>query len=475
MDLQTGLQIEQRVQVTVTGRLLQSLHLLQTPGIELIQVLREELVRNPFLEEVSSAEEEAKQIDPDDVADSRQPSERSEQQTELPEFDLPASEETREFSVTGEVVHKTGKRETELWELNRLTASDSWQQELLNQLRLQQTNQAQIGIAEYLAGCLDQHGFLALPVSEIARLTGAEESAVETVRQKLMNLDPPGFGARDLKECLRVQVQRVYPDDTLSLRLIEEGLSELARRRWSMLAAKLDVTPASVKSAVKRIRTLWPYPKQMLTTVCSEAVHPDLMVNRVEDGFEVSVNDWRLPHIRFSPPGQTILCKRDETLQTFITEYVGKARWLLGSLAARQRTLIRLMRVIVDEQWEFFTKGKRFLKPLGYRRVADRMGFHESTIARAVQDKYVQTPRGVFPLRFFFTKALPATNGSAWTAVGVKMRISELIEGEKKTDPLSDDELTFALAREGIQLSRRTVAKYRDGMKLPRASFRREP
>jgi RNA polymerase sigma-54 factor len=200
---------------------------------------------------------------------------------------------------------------------------------------------------------------------------------------------------------------------------------------------------------------------------------PDLMVEEVGEGFEVFLNDRVLPQVRILPPGAAMLKRADPATRAFIGERMAHARWLLGSLSARQRTLVRLMRRIVAEQQGFFRRGVDGLQPLGYREMAEAMRLHESTIARAVRGKYVQTPRGLLPLRFFFSSGLPCAGGERRTPASVAARIRQLIDQEPGTTPLSDEALTRRLRQEGLRIARRTVAKYRDRLGIPRAGCRR--
>ena len=444
LDLRAGQEIVQRTQLQVNGRMLQSLNILQAPGVELGKMLREEVCKNPFLEERDSRAAGPERLD--------------------------WSQRQRVDSdrIPGWVVGGN-------WAEAVAAQPDSWRNRLLTQFRYLSSNKWEVEIAEYLLGSLDERGYLALPPHKIANMTVWSRKQIEQVRQKLMFLDPPGFSALSLKECLMVQLQAMGETDTLACRIVASGLADLASRRFTVLAARLQVSAGAVAVAARRIQRLWPHPASLVDSSEVIPIYPDLRVERIEKSLVVSFNETRNLNLRFNPPPAEIMKQAEPSVLRFVTEHVARARWLLGSLNARRRTLLRVTELIVEEQADFFSRGIRWLKPLGYRHLADLLGFHESTVARAVQDKYVQTPRGTFALRFFFIKALPGSNGRVWTSHGVKCRMRELIQAENSARPLSDDDLTRVLKREGVIVSRRTVAKYRDGMRLPRASYRRKP
>jgi RNA polymerase sigma-54 factor len=448
MEIQAGVEVSQRTQLVMTARMQQSLSVLQAAGIELAAVLREALNTNPFLEE------------------------------EFPEEPLPLTGESPDGEQDGALsaavpaVAPWGREDRSRPALP-VAAHEPWQERLVRQLRLRRGGERDAALAEYLLGCLDERGYLALSVAEIARGTGVRPERLEAVRQLVLRLDPPGLAALDLRECLMVQLQVCGEEGSLACRIVAGGLPDLARQRFDRLARSLEASREEVLAAARRIRRLWPHPRRLAEPTGAQPVYPDLRVERIDGRLEVLLNDRHLPRVRFAPPGSALLRRRDAQLRAFIADRLARARWLLASLDARRRTLLGLMRLIVEEQWGFFEKGAGALRPLGYRQLANRMGLHESTVARAVRGKYVQTPRGVFPLRFFFAKGLPTAEGDSRSPVGVRLRLRELIAAEDAARPLTDEELRRLLRRDGVCISRRTVAKYRDAMRIPKAAFRR--
>lgn len=447
MDIYTGLELTQRNQLILTPRMQQSLRILQAPVAELASELRAVLDSNPFLEEESTS-------------------------LELPlAEDGPGAVEEGDRPLEDVPIAPWGRER--LRAVNRPAAAPvRWREELLAQFRQQVTGEKQAEIAEYLIGCLDWRGYLGVSVGSAAGGLGVGRKLVEAVRQVILRLDPPGLGALDLRECLLVQLEEMGEATPLVRRLVAQGLPGLARHQYVKLADRLRVTERDIRCAAAAVRRAWPRPLRQAGATNTAAVLPDLRIQEIEGQWEVFVTDEFLPRLRYRPPGADLISKGDEEARGFIRDRLLKARWLLGSIDARRRTLVGLMRIIVEEQAGFFRRGAAGLKPMGYRQIADRMGLHESTIARAVRGKYVQTHRGMYPLRYFFSKGLKSAWGNDRSPAHIRERILELIGGESTEQPLTDEEVTQELRREGIEISRRTVAKYRDHMRIPKASYR---
>ncbi len=431
MDLQPGLDVSQRAHMVLTQRMRQSLRILQTAGMELTELVREAVLDNPFLEEEAP---------------------------ELPGGSGRALASGDEDAAAPPAV-----------------ASTPWQQRLIEQVRLQPGGAGLEREIEYLVGCLDGRGYLGVSVIAIARALRVPRARIERARQVLLEADPPGLGARNLRECLLAQLRAAGDGQGLAARIIRLSLRDLAARRHGRLASRLDVSEAEVRVAADRIRLLVPAPRALIDAGDCPPIYPDLRIEEVDGRLEVFGNERIFPSFRFRPPPASLLeaCGREG--RAFIHDRIVRARWLLGSLDARRRTLLRLGRLIVEEQRGFFEQGVENLKPMGYRHLAVRIGLHESTVARAVRDKYVQTPRGLFPLRFFFAKGLRGPGGEEKVPVFACSRIRELVRLEDRSRPLTDREMTQRLRRDGVCVSRRTVAKYRDKMRIPRSALRRRP
>ncbi len=455
MEIRAELEVSGRQQLVLSRQMQQSLAILQAPVAELSAQMREVLAEHPFLDS-DPAPAEGALVDGQTAAEG--PREASEEASPG-DGDVPVEPWGQERRGYGERPRK---------------ASASWRWDLLQQYRLQTEVADGAGIAEYLIGCLDGRGYLAVSVAKIARELSVARRSVEDVRQVILRLCPVGVGARDVTECLLVQLEERGEADPLTRRLLKKGLLPLlAQRNFELMARKLGATVEDVQRSAERIARMTPRPLRGVPATQAHSILPDLTVVEAGDSWEVMANEEHLPAVRLVPPPPALLHSRQNATRAFVHRHMSSARWFLGSLAARRRTLVGLMRLIVEEQAAFFREGSSGLKPLVYRHVAGRLGLHESTIARAVRGKYVQTPRGLFPLRFFFSKGLPAVAGMDRSPAYIRQRIVELIGDEPPRAPLTDQDLTTALLAEGILISRRTVAKYRDQLRIPKASFRR--
>lgn len=456
MRLRTDVAVTPRPQLILTHQMRQALAVLQAPAPELAAVIREALVSNPFLELECDAEGDAPVTDGDEFGEDG------------------ADPGDGDGGADDGAAVATARRECHdapWWE--RVTDPGDWRGALLAQWRLRRRDPEDARIVEYLLGCLDERGYLGLPVSEAAAGLGLSGARVEAVRRDLLECEPAGIGATSLVECLLAQLRAAGEGDSLAARLVAGDLERVARRRFAELAARHGVPREALREAVRRIRQLWPHPAARLPGERMAPVVPDLVVEAAGGGFEVFLNDRAVPQVRIVPPGAALMERADAATRAFVGEHMAQARWLMGSLTARQRTLVRLMRRIVAEQRDFFLRGVDGLQPLGYRELGVALGLHESTIARAVRGKHVQTPRGVLPLRFFFSPGLPCAGGERRAAAAVAARIRALIDQEPGAVPLSDEVLTQRLQAEGWRIARRTVAKYRDRLGIPRACCRR--
>ena len=463
-----------KTQIVLTPQMQLALQVLQAPVGELRQILDEAWTGNPFLEAAPAGGKPPGERARDwrgggaGPADAR-PGGMAAGPRGGGECGPARGRPSESF---GEVATRRGGWEDTRWAERLPDERESWQAALLAQYRLEERKPERVGIAEFILGCLDPRGYLGVAVADLAGALGVAAELVEEVRQKLMRLDPPGVGARSPGECLGVQLAQAGRGGSLAARIVEEDLELLARRRLTEIASRRGVGLEAVRRAVREIRGLRPYPAGPLQHDGAEPLIPDIVVVQAGAEFEVLINDRTLPELRVVPPGAAMLHAAGPAARAFVAEHLARARWLLGSLDARRRTLVVLMRRIIEEQRGFFEEGVEGLRPLGYRRMAGLLGLHESTIARAVRGKVVETPRGLFPLRFFFTYGLSAERGEDWTPAAVAGRIRALIEAEKEGRPLSDEAIMQRLRQEGVRIARRTVAKYRDRLGIPRAMYR---
>ncbi|MFN2371943.1 MAG: RNA polymerase factor sigma-54, partial [Candidatus Krumholzibacteriia bacterium] len=352
----------------------------------------------------------------------------------------------------------------------------SGQEDLADQLHLALPEGPERRIGEYIIGCINGDGMLACPLAEIAAYFEVDLAAVEAVLRIVQTFDPPGVAARDLPECLLLQLEARGLAESDEAYVVAHHFEALKNRRFAEIARDLKVTVKEVQDISARIGELDPRPGLSLNAVGARVIVPDLEVVKVdEDGDEYAVylNDANLPRLRVSQAyeGQG---DRSEDAVKFIDERKKHAEWVIKTIEQRRRTMIKVMEAIVREQNEFFEKGAIALRPLTLQQVASAIGMHESTVSRVTRQKYVQTPRGVFPLKFFFSAGLDSSEGGEVAAKAVKIMIKEIIEVENPARPLSDKKIVDMLQERGLKIARRTVAKYREQMGILSARMRKQ-
>lgn len=452
------LNLEQRQKLVLSPQLRQALMVLQLPLLGLSQLVQQELSENPLLEVREEPDwrlEEEEQKEPDWL-------ELFEDCSDLG-YVPPAAEQLE------------GRRPDTL-----VAPGASLSEYLLFQLHVSGAPPETQVIGEYIIGCLDGRGYLTCELREVAAALGCSPRMAEEALALVQNLDPPGVGARSLEECLLLQIQRLAPADeeflALAEGLVRRHLSDLADRRLDRIAQALGADLSKVKELAELVRGLNPKPGLAFGGQQDiRYVQPDVVVERVGDDYVVLVNDWGVPRLTLSRFYQRILRMAgvDESTRGYLREKMRRAVWFLRSLEQRRHTLHRVAEAIFRFQRGFLDQGWPGLRPLTLREVAEAASCHESTVSRAVADKYAQTPRGMFPLRFFFPTALWGQGGEAVAAAVAKRLLQELVAGEDPRSPYSDEHLTALLRARGVNISRRTVAKYRSELGIASSARRR--
>ena len=475
MDMKPSLNLSLRPALIMTPRLQQALKLLQVPTLELHQILKQEIMQNPLLEEVdevAESEDLAKEDSPDEAAN-----QESEDPTEEDPIDWSEYMQDGSFDRTYVPQQETSVEFLEKVPVTRTTLAES----LLEQLHFLDLSAANLQLAEFLVGSLDDRGMLATPLAEVAEATGRSLEDAERVLKVLQGLEPVGVGARDLRECLLIQLEARKDTESLAWKLIHDQFDNLVNRRFPEIARQLKCTVEEVQVAADVIATLNPKPGLEVSSEDPKYVVPDLLVERVDEEYVVLLNDRHLPRLRISSAYEGVLRdrKKSETkdgeakAREYIQGKLNSARWLIQTIEQRRRTMIKVMNCIIREQREFFDKGIAFLRPLTLQQVARQIDMHESTVSRVCSGKYVQTPRGVFELKFFFSSGLETDDGEDVSARTAKDIIKTLIEEEDKREPLSDQRIAELLHEKGLRIARRTVAKYREQLNILPARFRR--
>ncbi len=475
MEMKPSLNLSLRPALIMTPRLQQALKLLQVPTLELQQILKQEIMQNPLLEEVDEV------ADSEDLAKEDSPEEAANQEAEDPAEEDPIdwSEYMQEGSFDRAYIpqQETSVEFLEKVPITRTTLAES----LLEQLHFLNLSPKDMILADFLVGSLDDRGYLATPLIEVAEATGESCERCESLLQVIQALEPIGVGSRDLRECLLIQLEARGERDTLAWRLIHDQFNNLVNRRFPEIGRQLKCTVEEVQVAADVIATLNPKPGLQVSAEDPKYVVPDLLVERVDDEYVVLLNDRHLPRLRISSAYESVLRDRKKANATdgetktreYIQGKLNSARWLIQTIEQRRRTMIKVMNCIIREQREFFDKGIAFLRPLTLQQVARQIDMHESTVSRVCSGKYVQTPRGVFELKFFFSSGLETEDGEDVSARTAKDIIRTLIEEEDKKEPLSDQRIAELLHEKGLRIARRTVAKYREQLSILPARFRR--
>jgi len=461
-----------RQNLVMTQRLQQALKLLQVPTLELEQILRHELQGNPLLEEIEPDEELEDEI--------RHEDEVAAIDEKMRETEMTPEDQDRDWGDSWDEGFRGATNNSSYDEDDELERPQKYipsgQEDLSEQLVLAVPEGLERRIGEYIIGCLNEDGLLGCPVEEIAAYYEVPVATVEAVLRIIQGFDPPGVAARDLKECLLLQLDAWGYEESDESYVIRNHFEALKNRKFGDIAREMKITPKDVQEIAQHIGELDPRPGLSLNTEGARAVVPDLEVVKVgEDGDEYAVylNDANLPRLRVSQAYDGKAQSSEDTIK-FIDEKKRHAEWVIKTIEQRRRTMIKVMEAIVGEQRAFFEKGAIALRPLTLQQVASTIGMHESTVSRVTRQKYVQTPRGVFPLKFFFSAGLDSENGTEVAAKAVKIMIREIIDGENTSKPLSDKKIVDLLQESGLRIARRTVAKYREQMGILSARMRKQ-
>ncbi len=474
MALEARLSLRQTQRMIMTQSLQQAIGLLQLNRMELIQTVRQELEENPLLEEeLVEAAEEAAEAKPEAAAE--EPAEAEPKEDKLSEIDWEsylqdASDYRREFPR--EELERAAPEDT-------MTRPRSLADHLTFQLYLSTSDPDLLTWGNLLIGNLDENGYLAIPLEQVSEVPPTDPALPERALRLVQSFDPVGVAARDLRECLLLQLDALGAEARLARSLITEHLSELEHGNIARLADRLKVPPREMQEALELIASLEPKPGRTFSTDEPRYITPDVYILKVDGRFVVVLNEDGLPRLRVSGYYRTILSRRGQKQNSKETrEYVeGKMRsalWLIRSIEQRQRTLYKVTQSIVKFQGDFLEQGISAMRPLTLKEVAEDIQMHESTVSRVTTNKYVHTPQGLFELKYFFHRGVPATDGGATvSSLTVKEIVRKLLTQEDQGKPLSDQKIVEILRQQGVEIARRTVAKYRSQLRIPSSSKRR--
>jgi RNA polymerase sigma-54 factor len=471
VKLDYTLKLEQTQKLIITPELKLAITLLQYSALELQDHIQEELLNNPVLEI-----QEAKEVEKEEGSEPEAETEIDEAQAAKDDF--PWEEYFRDMDLDTASYSYGKVRDVPDYQPtveNCAGSTCTMLEDLLGQLRMMSLSECQYVMASYLAGNLDHNGYLQGEVEELAIALGVGLDKVEEALKLVQKLEPAGIGCRNLQECLMLQLGRIKNAPPLALEIVRNYLPAAADCRNRYIATSLNCTEQAVQEAIVYIRTLNPKPGSIFGEGDeTRYIVPDVIVEKVDNQYLVMGNDSSIPQLTISPFYQQMLknSSTDEQLTAFVKGKIEKAFWLIRSIEQRRLTLYKVSQQIVDIQKPFLDHGIKKLKPLTLKEVALNVGVHESTVSRATANKYIQTPRGLFSLKFFFSSGLTGTGGDDYSSHSIKSYIRELVDAEDSDKPLSDQHLAELLQERGINISRRTVAKYREEISIP-ASYKR--
>ncbi len=464
--MRVSMEQRQKLVQILAPQLIQSLKMLQMPVLQLQQSIRQELSNNPLLEEVEEVETTEEQEELELTADEEKDS--AEDTIDWDEYLFDDEE--------GYKVRETRETRDERFEgaASPTTSLYAHLQEQLSFLKL--TDEERL-IGEYIIGNISPDGYLAISVEEMAKELSIDKEKIERVLKMVQRFDPTGVGSRDLRESLLLQLKERGLEGSLAYRIVDEHIYELDRKSILQIAKLMGVTVERAQHAMDIIKSLSPTPAHGRFAEAAMPIVPDLIVERFGDKFVVYHNEKYVPRLRINS-GYRELMKRKSNSSSETREYVKQkleqARWLINAINQRRSTMIRVMEAIIEKQRDFFEKGPQFLKPLIMEEIAQMIGVNVATISRVSKGKYVQTPFGMYEIRYFFDSGISSANGEDMSKRSVKQRIEEIIKSEPPEKPYSDQEIFKRLQEEGIKLARRTVTKYREELKIPPARLRKK-
>jgi RNA polymerase sigma-54 factor len=476
-----------RQELKINPRLYQAMDLLYMPLLDLQQHLKQELLNNPFLDMVEPEDDE----------------EESEEETTETETQPEAEEKANNDEIDWEEILLDGfdaggrreeHEEREYYEPVTVDTRDL-SDHLLDQISLLELTPRQAFLADEFIGNINEDGYLACALDDLLNavndtvVKAAEEidrdtddlplytrPEIEEMLTTIQSLDPPGVGARDLRECLMLQLKEAGLEQSVPYRLVRDCFEELINHRWSEISKRFGISPTDVQKAADEIKKLDPKPGLVYSAASDNYIIPDLIVYKIDGKYHVFLNDANLPRLKLSRAYQEIARdkkKFEGENKEFISSKLNSANWMIQAIEQRRQTMLKVMNYIVDRQRDFFEKGVQHLKPLTLREVAEVISMHESTVSRVTNEKFVQTPRGVLPLKFFFSSGLSTTAGEDVSARGIKAQIEKLVSDEDPKHPLTDQAIVNILKESGVQIARRTVAKYRDQLGVLSARMRK--
>ena len=496
---QQGFQMSQKMSLNqvLAPQLQQSLNLLQAPMLELKAMIDQELQANPVLEEQAALDMDAREQGETDEAEEAKvdlaeppsdtqydPTDESNAGESVDDFQkeinqlLELDQDWRDHFSSTNLPSRNSRDEDEKRQfmLDSVTTTQSLQDFMLEQARLSDLGEPRFKIAELIIGNIDAAGFLQSSVDELVFSSGNPSGEIQAVLDIVQTFHPPGVAARDLRECLMLQLERAERADSLEYRIIRDCMNELGRRRIREIAKKTGETVDTVQDALEHIGHLEPKPGRVYMPETNQFVVPEIFISRGDDGeWKVTSNNEYIPRLRISNAYKDLMAQAATSgdVRNYIRDKIRSGKFLLKSIHQRQSTILNIAKEILKRQGEFMEHGASQLRPMTMSQVADVVGVHETTVSRAVSGKYIETPHGVLEMKYFFTSGLASKDGTSLANTSVKEMLGELVKKEDTTKPLSDEDLVKAFTDKGVKIARRTVAKYRAELNILPSHLRR--
>jgi len=458
------------LQQVLSPQLQQSLLILQVPLLELHNLVQQEMETNPVLEELPS------ELSPEE----RNGAESSADDNFKEEFEKLATldEEWRDYmaqsgSYTGGSHEAKDKRQ---FFFDSIAVQETLQQHLMTQLNQTVLNASDRKTAELIIGNIDDNGFLQSTPEEMALSSGIAKEDFEKMLALIQSFYPPGVGARDLRDCLLIQLQREGKESSLECKIISEHMEDLGKRRFPEIARRMNISVEEVQKCANNIAQLNPRPGQAFAAAPQNYVLPDVTVEKVDGDYQIILNNEQIPHLRISNIYKDIIAQSDNgsEVKDYVRDKIRSGKFLIRSIHQRQQTISNIAQQIVSRQRDFLDHGSSHLKPMTMKEIADAVGVHETTVSRAVSGKYMATPQGVFEMKYFFTPGYQTATGESMSNTSVKEAILDLVKHEDGNAPLSDQEIVEILSDRGVPIARRTVAKYRTELNILPSNMRRK-
>ena len=494
--MKQGLQLKFSQQLTMTPQLQQAIKLLQLSTLELSQEITEQLYSNPLLEEITEDQDaenqlkktnnektltETSNLTAEELEEPSKNTEHISQESDQNDWDSDFDNYSVQTQDIARINNNDGniRGEINLEQVHQVT--QSLKDHLLWQLNLTNLNARDLSIAEMLTYSLDDNGLLTQNLSEIFEELDENnneyESEILTVLTRLQQFDPPGVYARDLKECLLIQLNQLSQDTPFLKQakiLVLQFLEDIGKLNTDKLLKKTQLSLDELRGAISLVRSMNPYPGEFLQDNETEYITPDAYVIKTSDKWRAIINDDHNPRLRINETYKNLIRQSDNSKENqYLKDSLTEAKWFIKSLESRNETLLKVVNCIIELQEDFFEHGPVSMKPMILSDISEKLDLHESTISRVTTSKYLATPRGIYELKYFFSSHVATATGGECSSTAVSAILKELINAEVPHKPLSDNKLTELLKEQGINIARRTVAKYREGLGIPSSSDRK--